>query len=438
MKIKKIISVIVVLTMLFVPWEGLNVQGDYCIEVHGKDIYEVSENGTYQNGKDGIATAQKTKLVKQNNRLLAKRKTKYSSYQSVKEAAAVVRKAMVQHERKIVARVKSTADSPLEVFEALEDEVFKETKSGEEGDYLRWDIDREYPAYSYVPRRVKGKTYYYYEFNMEVWYFTTIEQKQQVDSKVKEIIAGFQFDENTTDYEKVVAIYDYVCENVKYAEDISKDIVYTSWSALFNGEAVCQGYAQLMYRMLKEVGISTRLIPGFGGGDILHGWNIVKLGDYYYNLDSTWDAENKNSGEKYSYFLKGDNFQKHERMEEYMTAKFYSKYPMAENSYGEGEQQASVISRQAKFSLIKPKLKKVSRKKISLNKVAEAYKYKVQYSTDKKFQNNTRIITTKKKKIKLKKLEKSKKYYVRFRAYQYIGRKKSVYEVVEKKYNQEK
>lgn len=78
-------------------------------------------------------------------------------------------------------------------------------------------------------------------------------------------------------------------KHVTYAQSLDDEIVFTAYSALYNGEAVCQGYAQLIYRILKQLGISVRVIPGYGKDKTVHhGWNIVKLGDYYYNLDATW------------------------------------------------------------------------------------------------------------------------------------------------------
>lgn len=415
MKIKRIVLTILVLALVFAPHTGFYI-GNY-------DRVSVQAKENAHEFQEGMKEKSKTELAKRNNRLSGKN-TKYNKYKKISEAALSMRKSMVNHESQIVVYVKTTNSNPVQVFEALENEALKETENGDEGDYLHWDIDREYPSYSCFIAKVNGKKYYFYEFRMEIWYFTTLEQKKQVDRKVKDIISGFQFDEQTSDYEKVQTIYNYVCENVTYAKDITKDIVYSSWSALFRGEAVCQGYAQLMYRFLKEVGLSVRVIPGYGGGDVLHGWNIVKLGNYYYNLDATWDSEIFYSGQTYKYFLKGDKFFKHTRLDDYNTLEFYNKYPMAEKEYGSKEQEASLRSRQAKFCIIKPQFSKVSRKKVSLKRVAGASGYKIQYSTNKKFQKNNRIVTTKKKNYRLKKIKKSKSYYVRFRAYKFIKGKK--------------
>ena len=82
---------------------------------------------------------------------------------------------------------------------------------------------------------------------------------------------------------------------------------FTAYAAVTTGKSVCQGYATLFYRLAKMQGISSRVIAGHGTNtDVYHGWNIVKLGNLYYNVDATWDATNYKLGHPYEYFLKGD------------------------------------------------------------------------------------------------------------------------------------
>jgi hypothetical protein len=57
----------------------------------------------------------------------------------------------------------------------------------------------------------------------------------------------------------------------------------------------------------------------------------VNIGDYYYNVDATWDAKETT---EYHYFLKNnDNFEDHTREAEYETADFEKAYPMAKDDY---------------------------------------------------------------------------------------------------------
>lgn len=86
-------------------------------------------------------------------------------------------------------------------------------------------------------------------------------------------------------------------------------------------KAVCQGYTNLFYRLALEAGLDARIITGYGNSG-MRGWNIVKIGDAYYNLDATWDCMHR---EGYRYFLQCDkDFLYHERDEEYLTPEFYA------------------------------------------------------------------------------------------------------------------
>lgn len=90
----------------------------------------------------------------------------------------------------------------------------------------------------------------------------------------------------------------------------------------------------LFYRLCAEVGISARVIagnPDASTGKPTHGWNIVRLGDVYYNVDATWDDEFPGY---YLFFLKSKNgFFEHTRDKQYETAAFEAAFPMAANNY---------------------------------------------------------------------------------------------------------
>lgn len=167
------------------------------------------------------------------------------------------------------------------------------------GDYLRWTCGgyRAQCAYG------GGK----FDCTLTVTYYTTAGQEQELDNRLSSVLSGLGVKSlELSDYEKIKKIYDYICSHVTYdyshLENNSYTLQFTAYAALINGTAVCQGYANLLYRMLKEVGIDTRIVTGTGNGGA-HAWNIVKLGEMYYLVDSTWDASRKDTG--YGYFLKG-------------------------------------------------------------------------------------------------------------------------------------
>ncbi|HEY5587048.1 MAG TPA: stalk domain-containing protein [Ruminiclostridium sp.] len=113
-----------------------------------------------------------------------------------------------------------------------------------------------------------------------------------VVNKMKDIISKV-IKEDMTDYEKELAIHDYLVLNYKYDYDnYLKDTIpsqsYTSYGLLINGTGVCQAYAETTKLLLNAVGIECEMVTGTAnGGD--HAWNIVELDNEYYMLDVTWD-----------------------------------------------------------------------------------------------------------------------------------------------------
>ncbi len=172
-----------------------------------------------------------------------------------------------------------------------------------------------------------------YQFTYTFTYHSSAEQEAQMDVTVDQVLASLDFGRGT-DYEKVKAIHDYICANVVYdytnLNDPDYMLKYSAYAALINGTSVCQGYANLFYRMALTVGIDCRIISGIstqtGGG---HAWNIVRLGNLYYNLDATWDAGQT----EYDYFLTCPaDFKLHQPDAEF-TGDFDTLYPMATASY---------------------------------------------------------------------------------------------------------
>lgn len=94
-----------------------------------------------------------------------------------------------------------------------------------------------------------------------------------------------------------------------------------------------------------------------------------KLGDYYYNLDATWDSQLSQAGIRYRYFLKGDNFKDHTRDDQYKNSDFYRNYPMAASDYiSDGQNEQSEKTKNSFFENKKTKIKKYFKNKIKLKK----------------------------------------------------------------------
>ena len=249
-------------------------------------------------------------------------------YGSVDEAVVSFREQMKS--RKEIITVKVMTDDVEEIAGEISDAAMAHTGNPKEGDYLQWQFGGWKCSSSYYS--FGGN--YYCTMNYTMTYYTIAAQEAELDNAIALAKANLGLNSSTmNDYQKIKAIYDYMTKNITYdyanLNDDSYRLKYTAYAAMINKTAVCQGYAVLLYRMALECGVDARVITGIGNGGA-HGWNIVKLGNYYYNVDSTWDAGYSN----YSYFLKTDgNFRYHTRDNEYATGDFYEAYPMAASDY---------------------------------------------------------------------------------------------------------
>ncbi len=247
--------------------------------------------------------------------------------------AGTLRKQMVS--RAAVINLYYHHDSVLTqaVFDQLCDDLFAKaiahTGVGKEGDYILWNC-QGYTVGATQEASSQGSGYDVH-ITFTFTYLSDADQEAQMDQAVADLLSSLDLS-SKTDYQKIKAIYDYICSNITYDYDNLYDDSYTlkhsSYAALINKKAVCQGYASLFYRLALEAGIDARVISGDSNGP--HAWNIVKIEGSYYNLDSTWDAGNT----EYEYFLKNaKDFPNHTRDAAYTTAAFTSSYPIAATSY---------------------------------------------------------------------------------------------------------
>ena len=190
-------------------------------------------------------------------------------------------------------------------------------------------------------------------FSYSITYYTTAAQESALSARIGEVIASLGIS-GKTDYEKFDAIYDWIVKHVVYdythLNDGSYDLKYTAYAAMINGTSVCQGYANLLYRMLLTAGVDCRIITG----DAVktengvekhepHAWNIVKLGSLWYNVDATWDSSatkitvnGMSHGSEYAmkYRLReASGFTDHIRDDAFLTEDFNAAHPMSTSDY---------------------------------------------------------------------------------------------------------
>ncbi|MFJ7951912.1 transglutaminase domain-containing protein [Lysinibacillus sp. NPDC096418] len=140
----------------------------------------------------------------------------------------------------------------------------------------------------------------------KIKYLTNKEQEEKVQKKVDQVIASIITPSMTT-FQKVKAVNDYIVSNATYGEK-TKSSPHSAYALLMEGQAVCQGYALLTYKMLNQIGVETKYVVGFIDGDVPHAWNLVKVDGKWYHLDTTWNdpLPNRPGTSSYDYFLVTD------------------------------------------------------------------------------------------------------------------------------------
>ena len=240
-------------------------------------------------------------------------------HKSIASAGAALRQYMKQRNEAVTIQLKCAAstDDAQKFMGDIMTEATKHTGESTEGDYLRW----QYGGYEGIISMMQSGETTTFTFSYNISYYTTSEQETEMDTFARNFVGSDAIKKAATPYDKVKAIYDWLCTNVVYdytnLNSPEYMLKHTAYAAAINHTAVCQGYAVLFYRLALECGIDARVIAGKGKGangweD--HAWNIVKLGGNYYLLDATWDATKElyQKPAKYDWFLKGsESFTSH-------------------------------------------------------------------------------------------------------------------------------
>ncbi len=190
---------------------------------------------------------------------------------------------------------------------------------------LFWLNTAMYTEYDYKGYVVKVQIYFYEDLgNID-------EAKAQFDIMTAAILAGT--DELKTAYDKEVYVHNLLADKLTYSQN---SLDQSAYSAIVGNETVCAGYSKAFQYLMQQLEIPTYLTVGWGGGlasGDMHAWDIIKLGDSYYNVDVTWDDQEPIN---YNYFNQSDkDFHRHTRMfnSQYLPAcagEKYSKAPKTE------------------------------------------------------------------------------------------------------------
>ena len=251
-----------------------------------------------------------------------------TEYVSVEKAVIGLREQLKQRASIVEVKVHLDEFDSKQTHRYLFQRAIEHTGVPTEGDYLRW----QYGGYTVSSSAYSTSEGYFVTYTYYMQYYTTAEQEAEMDVAVDALL-GKLISDGMTDYEKLCAVYDWMCESITYdyenLEDSTYMLKHSAYAALIDRTSVCQGYAVLLYRLMLELGIDCRLIDGYAGGG--HAWNIIYLDGKYYNADSTWDATMRQAGGYYQYFLRGDHFYLDHSPN--WSEEFQAEYPVSATDY---------------------------------------------------------------------------------------------------------
>lgn len=172
-------------------------------------------------------------------------------------------------------------------------QAIQHTGNPTEGDYL-------YDQINDMDNKIwKSEEKAYYVYN--VAYRTSLAEEQELTAAMSNIESQIAWgsDENDVEKSSIREIYRYICDNYAYDNDAHNEYLengklvtkktiqaHTAYGAYKQKKAVCQGLADLFYRICLDRGIDCRIIYSN-----THAWNAVKVGDKWYMCDATGDVQ---------------------------------------------------------------------------------------------------------------------------------------------------
>ena len=153
-------------------------------------------------------------------------------------------------------------------------------------------------------------------FGVKPVFTATTGQAYAVYDTAKQILRSI-VDDGMNDFQKVTAIYDYLATHVTYDKAVANMAgdsnvgfgqysCFTSYGALVDGVAVCDGISSAFKVLCMIEGIESEEYTGYSvsGGVGGHAWNKVKIGGNWYGIDATWCTMNINSDGSSTMYVK--------------------------------------------------------------------------------------------------------------------------------------
>ncbi len=147
-------------------------------------------------------------------------------------------------------------------------------------------------------------------------YYVTKEVRNKMQQELEAVVQSYA--DNAKNYtnlfEQELYIHDRLCNEIEYNED-GDEFIYSSYGALVEKQAVCEGYSRAMQLICNEIDIPCLIVYGNADNEG-HMWNLINPGDGWYHLDITWD-DSQELGHNYFNVNDLDISADHTRLETY-------------------------------------------------------------------------------------------------------------------------
>lgn len=138
-------------------------------------------------------------------------------------------------------------------------------------------------------------------------YYMSREEAKKAETRISKYVQAFlsTIPVNCTDYERVKRSYEYIVNNTTYVPGAPFN--QSMYSVFNNSRSVCLGYSKAFQYLMYEQDIPCILVTGEAGTYTTnHSWNMVKLDDAYYHVDTTWGDMYDNETVSYDFLLIDD------------------------------------------------------------------------------------------------------------------------------------
>lgn len=241
------------------------------------DSVQLSKTRSSQTTQDSYDSSGATQLAQSD----PQRDFAYSTLSSKNRALYTLMLAGIINHTDRISLTSSTADDVYTSYQAVRDDHPE----------LFW-VDASYTRIGRDDRSVIAFEPHY------VFDTATAKQKTDtVEAKANEFLSTL--DTNASDYDKALAIHDFVVENTTYdmtayeSQDYSANTdAYDILGVLVDHTAVCEGYARTYQYLMQSEGLYCAYITGTATntlGTDNHAWNMVRIDGTYSFVDCTQD-----------------------------------------------------------------------------------------------------------------------------------------------------